>query len=138
MHGGHSHAIRWCGGEYLLRAEALVLAVGGMDALPAAVPTYLRQGGIAYIRPGWVRRKVRGLCLELSPRVMAITGGPLRQLPQAATDHYLSRLVPGGADVVPRVAILLLTPSPHSARHTRPTGSTRARTQRREAWGSHP
>ena len=65
-------------GEYLPRAEALVLAVGGMDALPAAVPTYLRQG-IAYIRPGWVRRKVRGLYLELSPRVMAITGGPLRQ-----------------------------------------------------------
>ncbi len=24
---------------------------------------------------------------------MSVTGGPLRQLPQAATDHYLSRLV---------------------------------------------
>lgn len=101
-------------GEYLPRAEALVLAVGGMDALPAAVPTYLRQG-IAYIRPGWVRRKVRGLYLELSPRVMAITGGPLRQLPQAATDHYLSRLVQAVRTWYPELPILLLTPSPHSA-----------------------
>ena len=61
-------------GEYLPRATALVLAVGGMDALPAAIPTYLRQG-IAYIRPGWVRRKVRAAYLEVSPRIIAATGG---------------------------------------------------------------
>jgi hypothetical protein len=101
-------------GEYLPRARALILAVGGMDALPAAIPTYLRQG-IAYIRPGWVRRKVRAAYLELSPRVMSITGGPLRQLPQAATDHYFTRLVQAVRTWYPQMPILLLTPSPHSA-----------------------
>jgi diglucosylglycerate octanoyltransferase len=39
------------------RASALVLAVGQMDQLPAAVPTYLRDG-IAYLRPGGLRRCV--------------------------------------------------------------------------------
>ncbi|TXH44295.1 MAG: SGNH/GDSL hydrolase family protein, partial [Actinobacteria bacterium] len=101
-------------GEYLPRARAVILAVGGMDALPAAIPTYLRQG-IAYIRPGWVRRTVRGAYLELSPRIMSVTGGPLRQLPQAATDHYLSRLVQAVRTWYPDLPILLLTPSPHSA-----------------------
>ena len=57
-------------GEYLPRAQALVIAVGGMDALPAAIPTYLRQG-ISYIRPGWLRRRVRGVYTGFSPRVMA-------------------------------------------------------------------
>ncbi|HPJ20176.1 MAG: SGNH/GDSL hydrolase family protein [Actinobacteria bacterium] len=101
-------------GEYLPAAAALILAVGGMDALPAAIPTYLRQG-IAYIRPGWLRRRVRGAYLEISPRVMAMTGGPLRQLPQSATDHYLSRLVEAVRTWYPDLPILLLTPSPHSA-----------------------
>ena len=34
----------------LPRADVLVLAVGGMDALPASLPTYLREG-IPYVRP---------------------------------------------------------------------------------------
>lgn len=101
-------------GEYLPRADALILAVGGMDALPAAIPTYLRQG-IAYIRPGWMRRKVRAAYLGIAPRVMAATGGPLRQLPQAATDHYLSRSVEAVRTWYPDLPILLLTPSPHDA-----------------------
>ena len=43
-------------GESLPQARALVIAVGGMDALPAAIPTYLRQG-ISYVRPGAVRMR---------------------------------------------------------------------------------
>ena len=62
-------------GEYLPRADALVLAVGGMDALPAVIPTYLRQG-ISYIRPGWVRRRVRGVYLGASPHLVSLLRGP--------------------------------------------------------------
>lgn len=102
-------------GEYLPRATALVLAVGGMDALPAAIPTYLRQG-IAYIRPGWVRRKVRAAYLEVSPRIIAATGGPFRQLPQNATDHYLSRIVQAVRTWYPQLPIIVMTPSPYRAR----------------------
>jgi len=101
-------------GEYLPRAQALVIAVGGMDALPAAIPTYLRQG-ISYIRPGWLRRRVRGVYTGFSPRVMAALGGPLRQLPQGATDHYLSRIVQAVRTWYPDLPILLLTPSPHDS-----------------------
>jgi len=101
-------------GEYLPRAQALVIAVGGMDALPAAIPTYLRQG-ISYIRPGWLRRRVRSVYTEWSPRVMAVLGGPLRQLPQDATDHYLSRIVQAVRTWYPELPVLLLTPSPHDS-----------------------
>lgn len=101
-------------GEFLPRADALVIAVGGMDALPAAIPTYLRQG-IAYIRPGWVRRRVRGFYLTASPHVVRVLAGPLRQLPQAATDHYLTRIVQAVRTWYPDLPILALTPPPHRA-----------------------
>lgn len=101
-------------GEYLPRAQVLVLAVGGMDALPAAIPTYLRQG-ISYIRPGWVRRHVRSAYLEVTPRLINVMGGPLRQLPQRATDHYLSRIVQAVRTWYPTLPIVALTPSPHRA-----------------------
>lgn len=99
-------------GEYLPRADALVIAVGGMDALPAAVPTYLRQG-ISYIRPGWVRRRVRAAYLSSSPHVIKALRGPLRQLPQVATDHYLSRLVEAVRTWYPHLPIVAMSPSPH-------------------------
>ncbi len=101
-------------GEYLPRADALVIAVGGMDSLPAAIPTYLRQG-ISYIRPGRVRRQVRALYLNASPKVIRATGGPLRQLPQRATDHYLTRLVQAVRHFHPDLPIAAMTPPPHRA-----------------------
>lgn len=101
-------------GEYLPRADALVIAVGGMDSLPAVVPTYLRQG-ISYIRPGWLRRAVRSAYLTGSPPAISLLRGPLRQLPQAATDHYLSRIVQAVRHWYPQMPILFLTPCPHRA-----------------------
>lgn len=101
-------------GEYLPRADVLVIAVGGMDSLPAVIPTYLRQG-ISYIRPGWLRRRVRAAYLEASPKAIAALRGPLRQLPQEATDHYLSRIVQAVRTWYPDLPILFLTPSPHRA-----------------------
>lgn len=101
-------------GEYLPRADALMIAVGGMDSLPAAVPTYLRQG-ISSIRPGTVRRRVRAAYLAASPKIIRATGGPWRQLPQQATDHYLSRLVQAVRHFHPDLPIAVMTPPPHRA-----------------------
>ena len=95
------------------RADALLLGVGQMDQLPAAVPTYLRDG-IPYLRPGGVRRRVRGAYRSLAPRVIRATGGPFRQLPQAATDNYLSRIVNGVRHYRPGIPVALLGPSPHT------------------------
>jgi hypothetical protein len=101
-------------GEYLPRADALVIAVGGMDSLPAVIPTYVRQG-ISFIRPGWVRRRVRAAYLTASPVAIRALRGPLRQLPQAATDHYLSRIVQAVRHWYPDLPIVFLTPAPHRA-----------------------
>jgi hypothetical protein len=82
-----------------------------MDALPASLPTYLREG-IAYVRPGWLRRRVRHLYRRAHPRIAALWGGRLRVLPQSATDHYLTRVVAGVRYYRPDVPIVLLTPPP--------------------------
>jgi diglucosylglycerate octanoyltransferase len=103
-----------CWGEVLPRADAVVLALGGMDQLPAAIPTYLREG-IAYLRPGGLRRRVRAAYRTVSPRVMRATGGPWRQLPQAATDAYLGRIVEGVRYWRPDIPIVLLGPAPYDA-----------------------
>ena len=102
-------------GVYLPRATALVIGVGGMDHLPAAAPTWLRES-VPYIRHGAVRRRVRSVLLAASPRVIAATGGRVRQLPQHVTDRYLSRIVEAVRHLRPDLPIVLLGPSPYDAR----------------------
>ena len=48
----------WVYSVGLPRADVVLLAVGGMDALPASIPTYLREG-IRYVRPAGLRATVR-------------------------------------------------------------------------------
>jgi diglucosylglycerate octanoyltransferase len=99
------------------RATAVVLGVGQMDQLPAAMPTYLRDG-IPYVRPGGLRRAVRGAYRSAGPWVIRATGGRLRQLPQAATDTYLTRIVQAMRLLSPlgeAVPIVLAGPSPYAA-----------------------
>lgn len=95
----------------LPRADVLVLAVGGMDALPASIPTYLREG-IPVIRPDGVRRAVRGLYRWAHPRVVRATRGRLRCLPQSETDRYLTRVVDGVRYFHPELPVVVMTPPP--------------------------
>ncbi|MEI6623455.1 MAG: SGNH/GDSL hydrolase family protein [Actinomycetes bacterium] len=101
-------------GRLLPRADGLVLAVGGMDQLPAAVPTYLRDG-IPYVRPAAVRRRVRNAYRRLSPRVIRMSGGWMRQLPQGATDHYLARITSVARHFNPDIPVVLIAPGIHRA-----------------------
>jgi len=101
-------------GELVPRADAIVLGVGQMDHLPAALPTYLRDG-IPYVRPGSLRRQVRRAYSAATPWVIRATDGRLRQLPQGATDHYLGRIVDGIHHYRPGIPVVLLGPSPHTA-----------------------
>ena len=101
-------------GELIPRADALVLGVGQMDHLPAAIPTWLREG-IPYVRPGSLRRRVRSAYAAASPWAIRATGGRMRQLPQAATDQYLTRIVQGVRHYRPGIPAVLLGPSPHAA-----------------------
>jgi diglucosylglycerate octanoyltransferase len=100
----------------LPRADAVVLGVGGMDSLPASLPTYLREG-IAYIRPGDLRRSVRRLYLRAHPHIVRALRGRMRVLPQAATDAFLSRCVRGIRLMRPGIPVVAMTPAPWDAPH---------------------
>ena len=105
-----------CWGELLPNADAMVVALGGMDQLPAAIPTYLREG-IAVVRPGPLRRVVRRTYQASAPSIMRLTRGKPRQLPQAATDRYLSRIVTAVRMLRPEIPLVTLTPSPFQSRY---------------------
>ena len=101
-------------GVYVHRADYLVIGVGGMDHLPAAIPTWLRES-ILYIRPGSFRRAVRRAYRTAAPWVIQATGGRMRQLPQAATDRYLTRIVTAVRHWSPGVRVAVVGPSTHAA-----------------------
>ena len=101
-------------GTYLPRASAVIIAVGGMDQLPAVIPTYLREG-MPYLRPGGVRRRVRQLYRDLAPKIVRATGGLMRQLPQSATDRYLTRIVQAVRAISGDIPIVAMTPSPYDS-----------------------
>jgi hypothetical protein len=96
----------------LPRASAVVLAVGNMDYLPTAVPTWLREG-IRYARPAPVRRGVRTAYQWLQPRAAAVT--PWRALPQRLTDRYLTQCAGGVRYYHPGMPVIGVLPPPHRA-----------------------
>lgn len=98
--------------EWLTHARAVVIGIGGMDQLPAVVPTYLRDS-LPYIRPGALRRKVRRLYRDLNPKGIARTGGLIRQLPPDATSRYMTRIVQAIRVIRGDIPILAMTPSPY-------------------------
>ncbi len=95
-------------------ADAVVLAVGGMDYLPTALPTHLREG-IGYLRPRPVRRAVRRTYLAAQPRVARWTRGRLRAIPQRLTDGYLTNCVTALRAVRPGLPIIGILPPRHRA-----------------------
>lgn len=103
-------------GVYLPRADYVVLGVGGMDQLPASVPTWLRDS-LPYARPGGLRRHLRRLYREATPPIIKATGGRLRQLPQHATDRYLTRIVQASRALRPGLPIALLAPTIYRSRY---------------------
>jgi hypothetical protein len=118
------------------RADAVVLGVGGMDQLPASIPTYLREG-IAYLRPGPVRRAVRRVYSAAHPRVLRATDGRgLRQLPQRATDAYLSRCVRGIRLVRPQATVVAIGPAPFAGPYYPVTRTHRPAVEAARRWAT--
>ncbi len=101
-------------GEYLPRADAVVLSLGHMDQLPAAMPTGLREV-MPYLRPGGLRRSTRRAYLAAAPRVISWTGGRFSQLPPVVSNHYLSRMVSGIRYIRPDLPIVRLLPTPYDS-----------------------
>jgi diglucosylglycerate octanoyltransferase len=98
-------------GEYLPRADYLLLGIGGMDQLPTPLPTWLRDS-VAYIPRSGLRRRSRDILRSATPPLVRATQGPFRSLPQVATDRYLTRIVQGVRALRPDLPIALLGPAP--------------------------
>ncbi len=119
----------------LPRADAVLLAIGGMDHLPAMLPTYLREG-LAYIRPGWLRRRVRRLFHAAHPHGTRALRGRMRVLPQKATDAYLTRFVEAVRVVRPGLPIVGVVPSAYrSAYYGGGTGTHAPAVKAHRTWG---
>ncbi|MFD2421474.1 diglucosylglycerate octanoyltransferase [Amycolatopsis pigmentata] len=98
----------------LRRVDAVVIAVGSMDPLPSPLPTYLRTG-LRYLRPPWLRRKVRKAYLAAQPRLaVALRGRPVA-LPKKLTLHYLDKSVYALRVLRPDLPIVAILPSVHRA-----------------------
>lgn len=98
----------------LHRADAVVLAVGGMDSMPSPLPTYLRTG-LRYLRPEWLRRTVRGAYRAAQPRLsVALRGRPL-VLPTAQTVRYLDAAVTALRTLRADLPIVGVLPPKHRA-----------------------
>lgn len=98
--------------QALPEADAVIVGVGGMDQLPAVIPTYLRDS-MPYLRPGSLRRKVRRAYRVIAPAMVGVSGGLMRQLPQSATDRYLTRIVQAVRAFRGDIPILAMTPAPY-------------------------
>lgn len=100
----------------LPRADVVVLAVGGMDHLPASLPAYLRLG-LDYVRPGPLRRAVKQAYHRANPYVVRLTRGHLRALGQRATLAYLTRCVEAIRAVHPATKVVGIVPPPFDAEY---------------------
>lgn len=119
----------------LPNADVLVLALGGMDHLPAAIPTYLRTG-LDYLRPGSVRRRVKKAFHLANPHLVRLTNGRMRALPQRATLHYLDRIVDVVRHLHPGIRIVGIVPPPFDAEYFGHVTRTHApAVEAHRAWG---
>ncbi|MEV8613623.1 diglucosylglycerate octanoyltransferase [Amycolatopsis sp. NPDC051373] len=98
----------------LHHVDAVVLAIGSMDTLPSPLPTYLRTG-LRYLRPGGVRRVVRGAYLAAQPRLSVVLQGRPTVLPAKLTVHYLDLAVEALRVLRPELPIFGMLPSVHRA-----------------------
>lgn len=94
-------------------ADAVVVAVGGMDTLPSPAPTYLRQG-IRYLRRDSVRRRVRSLYQSAQPVLSRLPGCRV-SLPPAASAGFAERFVRGLWSLRPGLPVVGALPSVHKA-----------------------
>lgn len=99
--------------------DAVVLGLGGMDTLPAPLPTAVREL-IPVIRPVWLRRAVRAAYWGSLPwvaRVAARTlpGGGLVALPPRLSVHYLETIRRAVRVIRPEIPLVLMLPGAHFA-----------------------
>ena len=91
-------------------AQAVIIAVGGMDTLPSPLPTALREQ-IRYLRPPALRRRVREAYGWLQPRLSKL-GWPLA-LPAPLSVDYLEQIRAALSALRPELPIVAVLPGTH-------------------------
>lgn len=94
--------------------DVLVLAVGSMDTTPSPLPTALREG-LRYVRPPWLRRRLRDAYLASQPSLSRWSGGRPVALPPRLTVHYLDRCLRAVRVVHPGLSVVGVLPAVHRA-----------------------
>ncbi|MFY2859735.1 diglucosylglycerate octanoyltransferase [Mycobacterium sp. THU-M104] len=95
----------------LPRAGAVIFATGGMDSLPSVLPTALREL-IRYVRPSWLRRRVRDGYGWVQPR-FSLVARPA--LPPHLSAKYLEQTRAAIDFNRPGIPIVACLPSVHIA-----------------------
>lgn len=98
----------------LPRADVVVLAVGGMDYLPAVLPMHLRDG-IRLLRPDRLRKITTGFFRRAQPHGARLLRGRWRNLPQSQTDDFLAKCVGGVRHFHPDTRVFGIVPPTHAA-----------------------
>ena len=94
--------------QLLVGADAVVFAIGSIDAVPVGIPRGL-LAGLPYVRPVGLRRRIRRAVDEHHQRLVRLTGHRLRYTPPSVYRHgwrksiEAVRLFTAGA---PMVAVL--------------------------------
>lgn len=96
----------------LPKADAVVLAYGGMDSLPSPLPTALREQ-IRYVRPAGLRQRVRDAYGWLQPRLSPL-GWPMA-LPPELTVSYYEKVRASIAHLRPDLPIVVALPPTHAS-----------------------
>lgn len=98
------------------RAQAVVLAVGGMDSLPSPLPTAVRES-FRYVRPPRLRRAVRSVYRRVQPALSPL-GWPMA-LPPRLTVEYLEQIRSALKAVRPDLPVVASLPPLHHSRYYR-------------------
>ena len=115
-------------------AEAVLLATGGMDKLPTALPSYLRTG-LSHLPTERSRSWARRAYLTLNGPVVRATGGPFRTLGRRQTDDYHSRCVRALRALRPDLPIAGVVVHDWRSPYYPHNGTHRPATEAAWAWG---
>lgn len=78
--------------DLVARADIIVVGVGSFDHAPAGVPPAV-EAVVPYLRPAWVRRRVRQGLRTSYPRLVGLTGGRRNRTPASEFDRLFALLL---------------------------------------------
>lgn len=102
--------------EVLPGADAVVVAVGSFDHVPAGFPAAL-DAVVPFVRPAALRRRVRAVLRTLHPRLVVATGGRLPLTPTAEFARLLDLVLLQVRALTHAAPGVVVGPAGHAAAH---------------------